>query len=112
MARSGGRFEASDVLALLLAGKARLWISWDADEKRVEAAIITEIIEYPRLRELRIWLVGGRDRKAWFDEAETMIAQFARESSCTVMASGGRRGWLRVIGSEWRETGPTWERRL
>ncbi len=64
------------------------------------------------LRELRIWLVGGRDRKAWFDEAETMIAQFARESSCTVMASGGRRGWLRVIGSEWRETGPTWERRL
>lgn len=108
----GGRYEASDILDLLLAGKARLWVSWDPERERIEAAIVTETIQYPRLKELHIWLVGGVDRRAWFAEAETMIAAFARADGCSVIASGGRRGWLRCIGPDWRVTGAIWERKL
>jgi hypothetical protein len=112
LVRTGGRFLAGDVLDLLLNGKVRLWVSWNDEEKQVDAAIVTEIIQYPRLRELRIWLVGGRNMKAWFADAEALIAEFARDKGCAMMASGGRHGWLRVIGAEWRQTGPTWERNL
>lgn len=108
----GGRYLPSDIFALLLAGKARLWVSWDASRRRVEAAIITQIIEFPRLKELHIWLVGGEHRGQWFDEAEAMIEAFARAEGCSKIASSGRLGWLRVIGPDWHQTGATWEREL
>lgn len=109
---AGGRYELPDVLDALLRGKARLWASWDAESQKFDAAIITETIQYPRLKELHLWLVGGEGRRHWYDEAEAMITAFARADGCSVVASGGRRGWLRGLSDEWRETGATWEKRL
>ena len=42
-----GRYRPVDVLAQLLADKARLWIAWDAARGKFEAAAVTDIIEFP-----------------------------------------------------------------
>lgn len=105
-----GRCNPADVLALLLAGKAKLWISWDGEA--VEAAIVTDMIQYPRIKELRIWLVGGRNLRAWATEARDMLEAYARAHGCGVIVGGMRRGWIRIGGPGWHETGTAFEKRL
>lgn len=107
-----GRYEPADILAALLQGRARLWVAWNAATKTADAAIVTETIDYPRLRELRIWLVGGRDLKTWGRVARDTLERFARDQGCAVMAGGMRRGWVRFGGPGWVETGVTFEKRL
>ena len=110
MARDrAGRYLPVDILDLLLKRDAQLWIVWDDG---VVAAIVTQIVVYPRLKELHILGIGGIDRKSWHDDAEAVLANFAKEKGCKVMASGGRRGWLRVLNPIWKETGATWEREV
>jgi hypothetical protein len=104
-----GRYLPADVLEILLRGDAKLWVSWDGET--VEAAIVTQVIDYPRLRELRVWLVGGRNMKAWVHEAQDILERFAKEYRCAVVSSGGRKGWLRA-SSGYRETGVSFEKVL
>lgn len=95
---AGHRFAVSDLPPLLLQGKAKLWVSWDRAARDVEAAMITEIIEYPRLKECRVWLIGGRNMKAWHREFMEKIEAFARNHGCIQMSGGLRKGWARVGG--------------
>ena len=108
----GGRYAPADILALLLAGAARLWVSYDPDKKCIEAAILTQTIQHPQLKELHIWLVGGSNMKAWAEEARDMIEAFARADGCAIISGGLRRGWIRIGGEGWHETGATFEKRL
>jgi len=109
-----GRFEPSDILAILLRGDAKLWIAWNENTKTADAAIITEIIEYPRLRECRIWIVGGRPGtfKTWVYETRDTIDAFARAKGCALLSGGMREGWIRIGGPGWRKTGTTFEKDL
>lgn len=106
------RYELPDILEGLLNGTGRLWVSWNEDQKAVEAAIVTEIIKYPRISELRLWLIGGRNMKAWGIEARDLLETFARDMGCGVMTGGDRKGWVRFGGEGWEETGVTFEKRL
>ena len=106
------RYEATDILALLLDGRVRLWVSWDPELKRVEAAIVTEIIDYPRARELLVWLVGSDNMKACAREAYDLLEAFARESGCAVISGRFRRGWIRIGGPGWYDTGASFEKQL
>jgi hypothetical protein len=106
------RYEAADILALLLDGKVRLWVSWDPERERVEAAIVTEIIQYPRVRELLVWLVGSDNMKACAREAYDLLEAFARDMGCAVISGRLRRGWIRIGGPGWHEAGSCFEKRL
>ncbi len=102
-----GRYLPADVLEALLRGDAKLWVSWDGE--KAEAAMVTQIIAYPRLREFKVWLVGGRNLRAWVREAQDIFEQVAKEQGCAVVASGGRKGWLRA-SSGYRQTGIGFEK--
>ena len=106
------RYEAADILSLLLDGKVRLWVSWDPELERVEAAIVTEIIQYPRARELLVWLVGSDNMKACAREAYDLLEAFARDSGCSVIGGRLRRGWIKIGGPGWYETGASFEKSL
>ena len=106
------RYLPNDVLALLLKGSVRLWVSWNEQEKSVEAAMITEIIEYPLLRELKIWLVGGRNMMAWGREARDLFELYGREHGCSIMSGALRKGWLKIGGAGYEQTGIMFEKRL
>ncbi len=111
-----GRFQVEDVLAMLLQGRVRLWVSWNAETKAIEMAAVTEIVQYPRLRELKIWLIGGNNMRAWAKEGLSMIEDFARAQGCSVVSGAMRRGWIRVAASSglggYKETGAMFEKAL
>lgn len=106
-----GRYLPEDILRALLDAKARLWVAWNVRESTIDAAVVTETIDFPRKRELRIWLVGGRNMRGWVKAAEEMIEAFARAEGCAFLTGSMRRGWLRV-GTGFRETGITFEKAL
>ena len=60
--------------------------------------MVTQIIDYPRLRECRVWLIGGRNMKAWLREFESKVEAYAKSEGCRLMSGGGRRGWCRAAG--------------
>lgn len=109
-----GRFETSDILAALLRGEAKLWVAWDADRKTAAAAVITEIIVYPRLSECRVWIVGGRpgSLKSWVYATRDMIEDYARAQGCAFISGAMRRGWIRIGGPGWQPTGMSFDKDL
>lgn len=107
-----GRYELSDVLTGLLQEKAKLWVAWNSETKTADAAIVTELVDYPRARELRIQIVGGRNMKAWIEEAKDTLEQYARAQGCRFMCGSLRRGWIRIGGDGWHETGCTFQKGL
>ena len=58
--------------------------------------MITEIVDYPRLRALNFFLVGG-DLSELLEKMEPAIVQWARAQGCTRVAQTGRKGWGRVL---------------
>ena len=106
------RYEPIDVLGAILKGTVKLWIAWNYEANDFDAAIVTEIIKYPRLSTLRIWLIGGRNMRDWIEEAKATLEAFARHYGCAAMEGGNRPGWLRIGGEGWVKTGISYEKRL
>jgi len=59
-------------------------------------AVVTEIVDYPRLRALNFFLVGG-DLNELIEQMEPAIVEWARRLGCTRIAQTGRKGWGRVL---------------
>ncbi len=100
--------EAREILepALDYAGGTHLWsdIVQGLEEHRyllwpgVRSAIVTEIIEYPRVRTLHFFLAGGA-----IAELEVMvpgILEWGRTKGCTSASLTGRLGWTRSFLSK------------
>ena len=104
-----GRYLPDDVLRFAVKGTVQIWIAWNPETHEIDAAIVTEIINYPRLRELRLWLIGGSNMKAWVREAIDTLEAFGRAHNCVYAIGGMRKGWMR-IGQGYRQTGVTFEK--
>ena len=95
------RYQAVDVFELLLqGGSRRLWIAFDTERQEFDGAAVTEIIQSPRCRECRAWLVGGKNLRLWQDEMRAMIEAYAQAEGCQFVTGSGRRGWTRMPGYE------------
>jgi hypothetical protein len=95
LATTEGCYEPVDILAAILKGQMQLWISWNDG---VEAAMVTEIIAYPRRRGCRVFLIGGRNLKRWSEKFSAAVEAYARAQGCSFMEGGARLGWVRVGG--------------
>lgn len=92
-----GRFLPCDVRDLLLQRRMLLWLAWnlDAPDDPIDAAMVTELVDFPRLRELRVWLIGGRRLWSWARQFDQVICDFARAHGASRCAGGLRPGWAR-----------------
>ena len=77
-----------DVLRVVLAGDAQFW-------PESNAALITEIIDYPQRRTLRFWLAGG-DLETPRD-LEVAAIEWSKNWGCSASEIVGRRGWVRAL---------------
>jgi hypothetical protein len=77
-----------DVLRVVLAGDAQFW-------PRDDAALVTEIIDYPQRRTLRFWLAGGNLKT--LQKLEIGAIEWSRLWGCTACEIIGRRGWVRAL---------------
>ena len=97
--RSGGRFLPEDVRENLEAGNMQLWVAYDG---AVKAVIVTEILIFPRLKALSVFLVTGEDRKSWIANVEK-LEEFGRLHGCVIIEAWARPGWQRVL-TDWART--------
>ncbi len=81
--------DLSDVKAKVLADECQFWPG-------LKSAIVTEVIDTPKVRSLHIWLVGG-DLKELVSDMLPVITDFAKRAGCSRMSVAGRKGWERVL---------------
>ena len=85
---SGGTHGIEDIAEGLKKGRFQLWPADDS-------VVITEIIVYPRLKNLHFFLAGGD-----LDELRLMrplIEQWGKNMGCTRVSLAGREGWSKTF---------------
>ena len=85
---SGGTHGIEDISEGLKKGRFQLW---PADN----SVVVTEIIVYPRLKNLHFFLAGGD-----LDELRLMrplIESWGRDMGCTRVSLAGREGWSKTF---------------
>lgn len=83
---SGDTHTVEDVFIGIAQGSFQFW-------RKGESVGITEIVNYPRTRQLNIFLAAGKmeDMKTTLPEIE----EYARKQKCKSITLLGRKGWAR-----------------
>jgi len=85
---SGGTHEFEDVVQMVEDHRLQLWPAKDS-------VVLTEIIDYPRLKNLHYFLAGGD-----LDELSQMrplIESWGKSVGCTRVTLAGRKGWAKTF---------------
>lgn len=85
---SNGTHTIDDVLETVQRGDAQFWHYPDA-------ALVTEIMDYPQKRVLRYWLAGGNLETLL--KVEPSIRHWSQLWGCVGIEIIGRKGWHRVL---------------
>jgi len=93
-----GEIEPADMLPELIRGEMQLWFS--VEDRQVTAAMVTQIIPYPRKKVLRILSIGGEGMARWMKHFP-MVEEFAKQTGCSSIEAWGRKGWLRAL-PDWK----------
>lgn len=92
---SSGRYEWTDIFAALAAGRMQLWIALDGSE--IACVLITEIVNYPRLRAMRCIGVSGHRPRRWMQMLK-LVEDAAREKfGCAVFEALHQLGHERLL---------------
>jgi hypothetical protein len=89
LAYGGETHEIQDIQEACLLGLAHLWTSENS-------AAVTEIIQYPRIRTVRIWLAGG-DLEELRDDIRPRIEAYALAEGAGRVEIAGRPGWKKAL---------------
>ena len=85
---SGGTHNFEDIIEMVDKQQLQLWPAKDS-------VVLTEIIVYPRLKNLHYFLAGGD-----LDELSRMrplIESWGKSLGCTRVTLAGRRGWAKTF---------------
>ena len=98
-----GELEPEDLVVHLDTGQMHLWVAMDKGE--VIAAMITEIITYPRKRILRVITLASKDGHGmdnWYDFLP-MVEGFAINNGCSALEAWTRKGMARKL-KDWKHS--------
>ncbi len=84
-----GTHTIEDVERQIAEGRLQFWPG-------MRCAVVTEIVEYPRLKALNFFLIGG-ELDELLTQMHPVIVEWAKALGCTRVASTGRKGWERVL---------------
>lgn len=79
---------ADDILTHIQTGRMQLWATEDR-----KGMAITEIQDYPRFRQLLVFMVAGENARDWLAEGHVQLEAFAKSQHCKYMIFHGRPGW-------------------
>lgn len=99
---SEGEMLPQDFLATLTMGGMQLWIAISGGDK-VTLAMVTQIIEYPQKKVLRVITIAGEDFKEAHERFKGGIEDFALRTGCTSMELWGRKGWKKML-PDWKDS--------
>ena len=98
---SEGEVEAKDFAYLIINNEMQLWVS--TEDKNIIAAMVTQIVSYPRKRVLRIVALGVKDLRKMQEKFEPVLELFAIKAGCSALEAWTRRGLLRLI-KDWKQS--------
>ena len=92
--RNRGEFELEDIYNLIRDQKMQLWGLHDG---ALKAVMVTEIVCYPRLKRLRVVLIGGHEMDKWLPVVMESLDRFKEQTGCDGIELLGRRGWVKQL---------------
>jgi len=94
---TNGRFSRESYTQAILSGHSQLWIAFDPDTLKIEAAIITNIEMYPHRKMLCWALCGGTNVEKWHKPMNALLDRFRIDMGCDGSEMVGRKGWSRFM---------------
>ena len=85
---SGGTHQFEDVLEMVAKNQLQVWPA-------TQSIVLTEIIVYPRLKNLHYFLAGGDLDE--LSRMRPMIESWGKSLGCTRVSLAGRRGWAKTF---------------
>jgi hypothetical protein len=85
---SGGTHHFDDVVEMVRDSRLQVWPA-------TESIVLTEIIVYPRLKNLHYFLAGGDLDE--LSRMRPMIESWGKSVGCTRVTLAGRRGWSKTF---------------
>ena len=78
----------------------RLWVA--LEDKETIAAMVTEIIQYPRKKIVRVITLAGKDMAMWYNFLP-MIEGYAIRNGCSSLEAWSRKGMARKL-KDWKHS--------
>lgn len=88
---SRGRLGPHDIARAVNADQMQLWQTPDR-----ESVMLTELINYPQMRECRIISAAGENAQSWLPLWPT-FEDWVRSHDCSIIKLEGRAGWKRIL---------------
>jgi hypothetical protein len=95
-----GELVPEDIKKHLDAGNLRLWVA--LQDKSVIASMVTEIIQYPRKKIVRVITLAGKNMDLWYDFLP-MVEGYAISNGCSSLEAWTRRGMTRKL-KDWKHS--------
>lgn len=90
-----GRYTADDIKDSILNYEHHLWLAFTGEE--VKGVVVTNFVQYPRMRCLVMQFTAGEDLKDWKAPMLELLQKWAFDNHCDKIESSGRPGWPRVL---------------
>lgn len=95
LAEGRGELEPDDVYARLCDGRMQVLAA--VYEDTIVAALVTEVVNYPRKTALRVVLAGGSKLDKWMHAAQAMLLIGAHAVGASFIEMHGRKGWQKAL---------------
>ena len=95
-----GELIPDDIKKHLDSANLRLWVA--LKDKDVIAAMVTEIIQYPRKKIVRVITLAGKDMSLWYDFLP-MLEGYAIRHGCSSLEAWSRKGMARKL-KDWKHS--------
>lgn len=89
-----GRMSMDDVKDALENKEMQLW---GIHNGKLLAVMVTQIVNYPQLRALKVVAVYGTDMDEWLDVLIKTIEEYGGENGCHLLEFTGRKGWEKTL---------------
>jgi hypothetical protein len=95
-----GELMPEDIKKHLDSADLRLWVA--LKDRNVIASMVTEIIQYPRKKIVRIITLAGKDMSLWYDFLP-MLEGYAIRHGCSSLEAWTRKGMTRKL-KDWKHS--------
>lgn len=93
-----GKYNAKDIHELIRQEKLILWVVYNTEKVAPAGCIITEVLQYPRVRVLSVFLLAGDDLSQIMTLLDDLI-DYGHSAGCKKMEFYGRSGWEKALKS-------------
>ncbi len=91
-----GKYKLEDIYDAIIEQSMILWVVYNDERERAIGCVLTETLQYPRIKALSIFLLAGDN----FDEivlAFDELKEYAKSIGCSTIEFYGRPGWEKIL---------------